>query len=249
MLRAPVLMNSIRHGKKNIRKNIRKISLRRNSTIKRESRISSALRPRFSIKSIAGDETDLNMFIYIEEHNTQASSEIDKDGGAGGSGRENDNDGRYDSCGVNSGNSDNGSGRQNGDGVIYKDDDINANGSGSGCSGDREVGGNSTDGRNVSGSNIRPCNGVLYKDDEDRFSQRYTLKLKTPFKYTIKYEMDPPLNIAYVSIAGTKYETATTGNSSLSVQKVDLKLSGDFIKMILLSSDENRMKYRMRMAP
>ena len=47
---------------------------------------------------------------------------------------------------------------------------------------------------------------VFYKDDEDRFQKRYTLKLKTFSDYIISIEVKPALQIAYLKLGGWKYE-------------------------------------------
>ena len=46
---------------------------------------------------------------------------------------------------------------------------------------------------------------VVYKDDEDRFSQRFTMKLKTFSLYTISLELDKDEIISYVILGGKKY--------------------------------------------
>ena len=46
---------------------------------------------------------------------------------------------------------------------------------------------------------------VVYKDDKDRFSQRFTMKLKTFFLYRVRFEIDQDEMISYVMIGGKKY--------------------------------------------
>ena len=47
---------------------------------------------------------------------------------------------------------------------------------------------------------------VFYKDDESRFKNRYTLKLRTFSDYIISLEVKPILQIAYIKFGGFKYE-------------------------------------------
>ena len=41
---------------------------------------------------------------------------------------------------------------------------------------------------------------ICYKDDEDRFSQKYTLKMKTFSYYDVGVEIDKDLQLTYVAL-------------------------------------------------
>lgn len=47
---------------------------------------------------------------------------------------------------------------------------------------------------------------VYFKDDEDRFTQQHTLKLKTLFEYDVKMEVEPAQEIMYVVLGNRKHE-------------------------------------------
>ena len=46
---------------------------------------------------------------------------------------------------------------------------------------------------------------ICYKDDEDRFSQRYTLKMKTFSYYNVAVEMDQDTPLTYVILGNTSF--------------------------------------------
>ena len=46
---------------------------------------------------------------------------------------------------------------------------------------------------------------ICYKDDEDRFSQKYTLKMKTSCYYNVAVEIDQDLQLSYV-ILGESFQ-------------------------------------------
>ena len=52
--------------------------------------------------------------------------------------------------------------------------------------------------------------GVYYKDDESRFSQQYTVKLKTYSQYNVQLEVKPPHEICYIKIGGKTYREFVT---------------------------------------
>ena len=47
---------------------------------------------------------------------------------------------------------------------------------------------------------------VFFKDDQDRFPHRYTLKLKTSSKYIISVAAEPAQELTYVKIGGCRYD-------------------------------------------
>lgn len=54
---------------------------------------------------------------------------------------------------------------------------------------------------------------VYYKDDEKRFSQQHTLKLKTLTEYDVKIEVEPAQEITYVMLAGRKFDKVKPTNN------------------------------------
>ena len=47
---------------------------------------------------------------------------------------------------------------------------------------------------------------VFYKDDQDRFPHRYTLKLRTASKYIVNIAADPAQDLTYVKVGGVRYD-------------------------------------------
>ena len=46
--------------------------------------------------------------------------------------------------------------------------------------------------------------GIRYKDDDQRFEEQYTLKLKTTTEYRITLEIEPIQHVSYVKMGGRK---------------------------------------------
>lgn len=47
---------------------------------------------------------------------------------------------------------------------------------------------------------------VYYKDDQDRFTQQHTIKLKTFSEYDVKVVVEPPQEISFLVLGGRRYE-------------------------------------------
>ena len=60
---------------------------------------------------------------------------------------------------------------------------------------------------------------IYYKDDEQRFSQQYTVKLKTFTEYNIVLEVRPPRVLTYVKVGSRKYKVFNKLESSVTPGK------------------------------
>ena len=55
---------------------------------------------------------------------------------------------------------------------------------------------------------------VYYKDDEHRFSQQYTVKLKTFSEYNIEIEVSPQRELMYFTVGSRKYKRFNRSDNS-----------------------------------
>ena len=60
----------------------------------------------------------------------------------------------------------------------------------------------------------RPQSVIFYKDDENRFKTRFTLKLKTCSAYVITIEIKPSLQMSYMKLGSTKYDQPSSKSNS-----------------------------------